>query len=121
MNSIVQPQNIYNTCAEIVKNANLKQPEMFFTKVEEIPQQPDPQAELVARQQQLDAQDLALKEARLKLDEREKALKDERERMEIARKERADEMDFEAKMEDNANDLTKLEVESNRNIPGANI
>ena len=41
--------------------------------------------------------------------------------LEIQRKSEADDMDYDAKMEQNANDLTKLEVESNRNIPGANI
>ena len=121
MNSIVQPQNIYNTCAEIVKNANLKQPEMFFTKVDEIPQQPDPQAELVAKQQQLEQQDQALKAAKLELDKQKTALEHERGMLEIQRKSEADDMDYDAKMEQNANDLTKLEVESNRNIPGANI
>ena len=94
---------------------------MFFTKVDEIPQQPDPQAELLAKQQQLEEQDQMLKQAKLELDAERMALDDERGRMEIARKQRADELDYDAKMESSANELTKLEVESGMNIPGAGI
>ena len=77
MNLTVTPQNVYNTAAEMVKNANLKNPALFFTdpqnqtapppnqEQEELQKQ---QQELIARQQQLDAQDQALKQEKLQFE-----------------------------------------------------
>mgnify|MGYP007011962562 CR=1 FL=1 len=70
--TLVTAENIYNTAAEIVRNSNRKNPEMFFTKVDTIEPQTDPVAEqqmaLAQRQQELDAQGLALKEQKMMID-----------------------------------------------------
>lgn len=76
MNLLVTPQNIYNTAAEYVKNANLKDPGLFFTNPGNNPA-PEPedeeqklvqaQLQLQARQQELDAKDQQLKETQIML------------------------------------------------------
>ena len=65
----VTPQNIFNAASQIVKNANFKDPEEFFTNPGDKPFQPkppDPQQQAVIeiqqRQQELDAADLAQKD-----------------------------------------------------------
>jgi len=77
MGLLVSPQNIYNTASEFVKNANLKDPSLFFTNPQNqpAPQQQDPaeelaklQAQLQQRQQELDAKDLQLKEQKLMME-----------------------------------------------------
>src|SRR3546814_14788985 len=47
MGTLVSPRNLFNTAAELVKNANLKQPEMFFTDPGDgqMAQQEDPAAQ----------------------------------------------------------------------------
>lgn len=77
MNLLVTPKNIYNTAAEFVRNANLKDPALFFTDPgdemapppsdEKIQMQQKEQA-LLERQQMLDAQSQALKEQKMQLD-----------------------------------------------------
>lgn len=101
MNLTVTPKNIYNTAAEIVKNANLKLPQMFFTDPGDKPAPPpsDEKAELQrreqelqARQQQLDAERQAIKQAELQLKNQEQSLNHQREmlKLEEKREERAD-------------------------------
>jgi hypothetical protein len=55
MNLLVTPQNIYRTAAEFVKNANLKNPELYFTDPGDkaAPPPNDEQAKLQAQAQQL--------------------------------------------------------------------
>jgi len=77
MNLTVTPRNIFNTAAEIVKNANYKMPEMFFTDPGDKPAPPpsseqeqlqEMQAQLEQRRQQLDAQSNQIKTEKVDLD-----------------------------------------------------
>jgi len=130
LNLTVTPKNLYNTCAEFVKNSNRKVPEMFFTdpgdksapppsseqrKLEEM------QAQLQARQQQLDAQDNQIKVRRLELERREQDLKHRREMVELERKRKKDQNDLLVAMEQIENKLTELEIQSGRNVPGSRV
>lgn len=84
MNLLVTPKNIYNTASEFVRNANLKDPGLFFTdpgdemapppssEQEELQKQ---QQQLLERQQMLDAQAQAIKEQKLALDHQEALMK----------------------------------------------
>lgn len=76
MNLLVTPKNIYNAATELVKNANLKDPALFFTdpgdKLAPPPSSEQEalqaqQQQMIQRQQQLDAQDQALKARELEL------------------------------------------------------
>lgn len=95
LNLTVTPKNLYATAAEIVKNANFKTPELFFTDPGDKPAPPpsDEQQQLQAqqqalmeRQQQLDAQDMQIKQAKLELDRQRALFDDERKGMEFAHK-----------------------------------
>lgn len=74
MNLLVTPKNLYNTAAEYVKNANLKDPGMFFTDPgdqQAPPPQDETQQAMIAiqqRQQELDAQDQQLKMRKMQMD-----------------------------------------------------
>lgn len=116
---LVSGRNIFNTAAEIVKNANLKDPEMFFTDPGNQPiaqQEQDPaaqaQIQIAQRQQELDA-------ARAELDAEKMRLQHSREMQELALKdqERIDKLMVE--MEKIATSLTELELKFSENVPGA--
>ena len=95
MGLTVTPRNIYATAAEIVKNANYKTPEMFFTdpgdqmapppsdQQQELQRQ---QQELVARQQQLDAQQMQIREQKLDVDRQKLLFETERKGQEFLHK-----------------------------------
>ena len=77
MNLLVSPKNIYNTAAEFVRNANLKDPALFFTDPgdamapppsDEQTQMQQKEQALLERQQMLDQQAQALKEQKLAMD-----------------------------------------------------
>lgn len=77
MNLTVTPQNLYATASEIVKNANYKVPDMFFTDpgdqlapppTDEQQQLEQMQRELEQRRQQLDAQRNEINQKELELD-----------------------------------------------------
>lgn len=116
--TLVTPMNIYNTAAEIVKNANLKQPDMFFTKADEMAPQSDPIAEqqmaLAQRQQELDAQDQQLKQqkAMMEYENKQKELQLKSEQMMN---------DLMVSMEEMQNKLTEMELKYNTNVPGARV
>lgn len=116
--TLVTPMNIYNTAAEIVKNANLKQPDMFFTKADQMAPQSDPMAEqqmaLAQRQQELDAQGLQFKYDKLSADV-------DKNQKEFMLKVEKQQDDFFLKMEALMNDLTKLEIDSGKNIKGSRV
>jgi hypothetical protein len=106
MNLTVTPKNIYNTAVEIVKNANYKLPQMFFTDPGNQPAPPpnDEQAELQrkeqelqARQQQLDAERQQIKQAELMLKNQMQEAMHQRELLKIAekREERLDKFELE--------------------------
>lgn len=130
MNLTVTPRNIYNTAAEIVKNANLKLPEMFFTDPGDQAAPPPPdeqrqlemmQAQIQQRQQQLDAEKSQLNQAKLQLDAERAQLQHERELAELERKIEADQDRYDIEMEKVSNELTKLELESGKDVPGSRV
>lgn len=119
MNLLVTPDNVYSTAKEFVKNANLKQPEMFFT---------DPQGQLAPppsdEEQQIQQQAMALEQqrqeqearkheintAKVQLEAEKARVEHEREMLELERKRNADEdRHFEA-MEKLRNELTELSL-----------
>lgn len=135
MNLIVTPRNIFNTAAEIVKNANLKDPEMFFTDpgdalapppADEQQELQKQQMQLQARQQQLDMERQQIAAAKLQLQaekdrlEAQKAIADHRvdlEKLALAREAEANKMMI--ALEGIANKLTDLELKYSANVPGA--
>lgn len=99
MNLTVTPKNFYNTAAEIVKNANLKDPNMFFSDpgqqlapppADEQQEFEKQQAELEARRQQLDSDRNELNHRKLELAAMEAEAKHNREmiKLEEGREER---------------------------------
>lgn len=132
MNLTVTPRNFFNTAAEFVRNANLKEPELFFTDPGD-QQSPPPNQEQIQLQQQaqqLEAQRQAQEQRQQELREREVALREERERQQmqlehmreleklsVQRQSNEDRMLVE--MEKIRNQLTQLELEFNQNVPGA--
>lgn len=126
----VSPRNVFQTAAEFVRNANLKQPEMFFTDpgdakappASDEQQQLQQQAmQLEQRRQQLDAQKREQDQKKLQLQAQEQQLKHQREMLELQRKREADKDKHMIELEKVRNDLTKMEIESGRNIPGSKV
>ena len=130
MNVTVTPKNIYNTAAEFVKNANLKQPSMFFTdpgdakgaapsgEQEQLQKQ---QMELAKRQQELDQREQQLKQGKLIQANKAAADKHRLDIAELNRKREADKDTFMVNMEKLATQLTELELKFNTNVPGAKV
>lgn len=123
MNLTVSPMNMYNTASEMVKNANLKDPNMFFTnpgnqkapppssEQEELQRQ---QQAIMERQQQLDMQDQALKQQRLDF-EQEKAAAE----LDEKRQQREDDIFIE--LEKLQNQLTDMSLRYQTSVPGAAV
>jgi hypothetical protein len=138
MGLLVTPQNIYQTAAEFVKNANLKDPQQFFTDPgdqqapppnEEQMQLQKQQQELQAQQQKIVEQQQALEIQRVQLDAKDKEVKaeqnqtkmmidaqKERENLQIEHKKVTNKMIVD--MEKLSNELTKMELDYNRQLPG---
>ena len=118
LGTLVTPINIFNTAAELVKNANLKQPEMFFTRSEQMPQQNDQlaqqQMQLAQKQQQLDAEKNAFNVAKLQQ-------KHQTEMLELERKRQVDSDNFTIALEKISNQLTEFELKYGQNVPGARV
>ena len=126
----VTPKNVYNTGAQFVKNANLMQPEMFFTdpgekkgaepsgEQQKLQQQ---QMEIAKRQQELDQRDQQLKQQKLIQDNKAAADKHKLDIAELNRKREADKDNFMASMEKIATQLTELELKFDTNVPGAKV
>lgn len=120
--SLVSPMNVYNTCAELVRNANLKDPTMFFTPVEEIPPQGGGEQEKMLQAQiQLAQQQMQLEVQKLQLGQQKDAAAHQREvaKLQQTAKEHGDKMTVE--MEKLANQLTDMELEYGQNVPGAKV
>jgi hypothetical protein len=92
MNLTVTPQNIYATASEIVKNANYKRPEVFFTDPgdQSAPPPSDQQMQLQQQQmalqqqqQQLDAQRQEIDKAKLQLQNQSQQAQHQRELLKI--------------------------------------
>ena len=122
MNLTVTPRNFYNTAREIVKNANLKDPGMFFTDPgnelapppsDEQQQLQAMQAQLEQRRQQLDADRNAINQQKVDLQRSEQELKHQRElfRLEEEREKRQDMREIEN--EKLRNQLTELQIKVN--------
>ena len=114
--STITPKNLYNTASEFVKNANLKTPEMFFQDPGDGVPQPkeDPQAKILEAQLQLQQQEQ-------QLDRERNHMQHEREMLKIRQAQEKIENDLFVKMEEIANALTKLELDSGQNVPGAKV
>lgn len=119
MNLLVKPQHVYRTAAEFVKNANLKQPEMFFQDPgdAEGPPPNQEQIRLQQQQQQLAAHQQQLEQRRQQLDaqkqqlERERIiLEHQREVAEIQRKAEADQDKLTIENEKLRNELLELRL-----------
>lgn len=130
MNLTVTPRNLFNTASEIVKNANLKQPSMFFTDpgdklspppAEEQIQLQQMQAQLQARQQQLDAQKQQLDMQSQQIEREKVVLQHQREVAELERKREADKDNFMVEMEKIRTKLTELELNAKTNVPGSKV
>lgn len=101
----ITDQNLYNTGLEIAKNAEFKRPELFFTDPKTIPEQPDPNQQMVQLQMQLE-------QARLELQNREMQIENERnkanhqiELMRLEQKELSDERQHQLKQDEVSNNL----------------
>lgn len=122
MNLAVTPANLFNTAAEIVKNANLKQPEMFFTNPgnQQAPPPSDEQqklaamqAQLQARQQELDSRKQQIDAQELQLEGKRVMLEHQREVAEINRKREADQDKFAIETEKLRNELLEIHKKYN--------
>jgi uncharacterized protein YPO0396 len=137
MGTLVTPANIYETCAQMVKNANLKHPALFFTQPptemtgkEEEKEDPSiaVQREMVqverektqvkAQKDQVDAQQkmIDMQQAQMDLQashQREIA------RLENDREKLKDHMFIE--MEKLRNQLTEMELKYATNVPGSKV
>jgi flagellar motor protein MotB len=130
MNLVVTPKNIYNTAAELVKNANLKTPAMFFTDPGDAKAPPpsDEQQKLMAQQQelekrrqQLDAVDAEMKQQKLAMQNQEQTLKHEKEMIDLRLKMEAQNDHVTIEMEKIRNAITKMELDSTTDIPGSRV
>lgn len=122
MNLTVTPKNLYNTAKEIVKNANLKQPEMFFTDPGD-QKAPPPSTEqqaleaekmkLEQRRQELDAARNQISQMKVQLDAQKQQTDAQLEMMKLEEKRQEREDKFAAENEKLRNELTALQVKMN--------
>jgi hypothetical protein len=119
-NLTVTPKNFYNVASEFVKNANLKDPALFFTdpgdQLEPPPQDEQQmleqqQMEMEQRRQQLDAERQQFQVAKLQLEQEKLQLLHQRElaKVEITSQKRQD--DFMVKTEELRNKIMELQME----------
>lgn len=126
MNLTVTPKNIFRTASEFVKNARLQDPALYFTDPgdKKAPPPSDQQLELqkqqqdlMQRQQMLDARDQQQAQQKIALQAREQAQKHDREMRELQRKIEKDKDDFIIAMDDLRNDIAKMNLQFNANVP----
>lgn len=116
----VTPKNIFNTAAEIVKNANLKSPEMFFQDPgDQVPQQEGDG--LAEAQAQLAQAQIELQAREQDLDRERNAAQHEREMLKIQLQQEAQNDKTAIAMEQIATKLTELELKFASNVPGAKV
>lgn len=124
---LVTPKNIFNTAAEIVKNANLKQPTMFFTDPgDQVPEpQEDETTDLAEQQLQIQAREQELNAQKQQLDRQEAQLRHEREieklriqQQEADTKRQDVDNDLLVAMENIKNKITELELKFTTDIEG---
>lgn len=121
LNLTVKPKHIYNTAAEMVKNANYKMPEMFFQDPgdKDAPPQPSEADELKKRelalqeqQQKLDMERQQVKAAELQLKSQEQQLNHQREIITLEEKAREREDKYANANEKLRNDLLELRMQA---------
>lgn len=126
MNLLVTPQNLFRTASEIVKNARLQNPELYFRDPgnEQAPPPPDEmvelqkqQQELEARRQQLDQMRREIETGKLQLEQQRMALEHQREvaKLEEQREQREDKLFIE--VEKLRNQLTEIELKYSTDLP----
>ena len=121
MNLTVSPKNVFNAAAEIVRNANLKDPEMYFTDPGD-QQAPPPSQEKLQMQQQMQAIQMKEQELNKREATQNKAeMQHQREMIKIqqSKKEHGDDVMLE--LEGLRNDLTEMELKFNKEVPGAGV
>ena len=130
LGTLVSLRNLYNTASEVVKNANFKTPDMFFTDPGEKKPQPrsDPaeqalklQAEIEMKRLELDTAKHQLAIQKLEGDQREAAAKHQREIESLRLEKEEIENKFTGQMEKIRNDLTEMELKYETNVPGARV
>lgn len=119
MNLTVTPQGLFQTAGEIVKNANLKMPSMFFAdpgnaqgpppNQEQIKLQQQQQA-LAAQEQQIEARRQQLDAQKAALERQQMLLEHQREQAEIRRKAEADKDKFAIENEKLRNELLEIRL-----------
>ena len=117
----VTPKNIYNTAAELVKNANLKHPELFFTDPGDKMPPPPEGDKLVQVQKQLGEAQIKIQQREQELDRERNAAQHQREMMNIQLKSEKQRDDLAVQFEKIATQLTELELKFNENVPGAKV
>ena len=141
MNLILTPKNVYNTCAELVKNANLKNPQMFFTdpgdKMAPPPNQDQLEVQKQAqaiqqRQQQLDMMDAQIKAKKVEMQSQEAMAKVQLDAQKAEVQHMKDMLEMKAKLEEQQdhvtiemeklrNQLTDMELKYATNVPGSRV
>lgn len=130
MNLTVTPQNFYQTASQIVRNANLKDPELFFknpgnqlapppsNEQQELQRQ---QQELEQRRQQLDQMRREVDQARVQNERTEMALDHQRAKAELDEKRQKREDDLFVEMEKLRNQITEMELKFGADIEGSRV
>lgn len=124
---MVNQRNLFQTGTEIVRNANLKNPERFFSDPGDADFNQQGQEQQQAQQQLIEAQiELARAERQLQAREqdfdREKfRLQHEREVENLRIQREKMENDFAVKLDQISNQLTEFELKYGQNVPGAKV
>jgi uncharacterized protein YihD (DUF1040 family) len=124
MNLTVTPRNIFNTASEIVKNANLKEPQMFFTDPgdQKAPPPSDQQLQLQQQQQEiekernrLDAERNQINQAKVQLEAQKQQIDAQLEMMKLKEKVEEREDKFAAENEKLRNELIDMQMKMENN------
>ena len=130
MNLVVTPKNIFNTCSELVKNANLKTPAMFFTDPGDAKAPPPSDEQLKVQQQaqqleqrrqQLDAMDAQIKQQKVQLQAQEAMINSKKEMLDLQLKYKTQDDHVVIEMEKIKNKITEMELKSRETGNGADI
>lgn len=117
-------QHVFHTNAELVKNANMKNPELFFPNPQNAQppeEKSDPQAELAQAQMQILQQENEIKAERNQIEVEKARMQHQREIAKLEQQREKDQADADAKFEALANQVTELELKYSENVPGAKV
>jgi len=117
---MVSPDNAFNTVSEMVKNANLKDPERYFTRIDPQQQQQaeDPTAQLAAQQAQLAQAALQVEQQKVQISEMQLAHKQEMDRAKLLLDQEKERNRFHQAEEDRTLAYTQAELQHATDIPG---